>query len=139
MGICFRLLACLFGGYLKHFSCVKPQANKSDYFHIHLVPSLRIFRVISPSGVARWYFYLQKHAIDSRLKFILLRALGREIIQSFLLQYTGLDFVNITWNDDTYTPVSNKKKVLVQLRNRVHNNTVRPWTRKEMSPQFERK
>lgn len=71
-------------------------------------------------------FTFKKHAIDSRLKFILLRALGREIIQSFLLQYTGLDFVNITWNDDTYTPVSNKKKVLVHLRNRVHSNTVRP-------------
>ena len=45
---------------------------------------------------------------------------------AFLLQYVGLDFVNITWNDNIHTIVSNKKRVLVHLRNMVYSNTVRP-------------
>lgn len=47
-------------------------------------------------------------------------------MQAFLQQYIGLGFVNITWNDNTLTVVSNKKRVLVHLRNRVHSDTVRP-------------
>jgi hypothetical protein len=52
----------------------------------------------------------------------------------FLLHYLNLDFVNIAWNDNIHATVSNKKQVLVHIRNWVQGNRVRPSILKEVNP-----
>ena len=94
------------------------------------MPSLRILSARSPIPSTHHVllsdiFTFKKHAMEVHLKFLLLRALGRE--NNALVSSTiGLDFVNITRNDNTHTIVNNKKRVRVRLRNRLHKNTVRP-------------